>query len=234
MFLLLKEAIMSKFINFISEGINDVGIFKAIFMAGQPLSGKSYTISKISSGNIGTRIVNTDTWINRFDKEKAKYLTKSQLVLYLNSMLPLFIDSTSTNPSNIVKRKGLLNSIGYDTGMIFINADLETSIKRIEQRERKVPIEYIIKAHNNIEKLKPFYKNEFAFYIEIDNNDGELTNDVIIKSFKSVSKFFTLPLNNPIGIETIDKMLKNKWKYLNNGIHDIQYLNRLVDIWYNK
>ena len=47
------------YIELITEGINDKGIFKACFMGSNPAAGKSYTISKISSGLISPRIVNT-------------------------------------------------------------------------------------------------------------------------------------------------------------------------------
>jgi hypothetical protein len=40
--------------------VNDLGIFKACMMSGLSAGGKSYVISKISSGKIDPRIVNTD------------------------------------------------------------------------------------------------------------------------------------------------------------------------------
>jgi len=38
--------------DYITEGINDKGIFKACFMCGSAGSGKSYTLSKVKSGSI--------------------------------------------------------------------------------------------------------------------------------------------------------------------------------------
>jgi hypothetical protein len=49
-----------KFNQYLTEGINDKGIFKAIFMGGSSASGKSYVIKQISSGSISPRLVNTD------------------------------------------------------------------------------------------------------------------------------------------------------------------------------
>lgn len=227
-----------KFMEYIAESINDVGIFKAIFMAGQSLAGKSYVISKVSNGKIDPRIVNTDKMLEFLqtkgtpDLEKVKLLTKEQLVLYINSLLPLFIDSTSSNPNALIRRQGILSSLGYDTGMIFVNCSLETSIKRLELRARKVPPELIEEKYNEIEKLKPFYKTKFGFYEEIDNDEGELTDDVVKKAFKQVSSFFTEQLANPLGIKVVKKMKDNNWKYMFDGIHDKEYIEKLVSVWY--
>jgi len=57
-----------KFKDYIMEGINDKGIFKAIMMGGSSASGKSYVISQITSGQINPKIVNTDTWVEHYMK----------------------------------------------------------------------------------------------------------------------------------------------------------------------
>jgi hypothetical protein len=50
-----------QYIQELNESINDKGIFKAVFMSGSSASGKSYVISKITSGQIQPRMVNSDT-----------------------------------------------------------------------------------------------------------------------------------------------------------------------------
>ena len=45
----------------LNEGINDPGVFKAVFMAGGPGSGKSLAAKKIGFGTMGLRTVNSDT-----------------------------------------------------------------------------------------------------------------------------------------------------------------------------
>ena len=103
---------LSKYL--LTESINDKGIFKAIFMAGTPGAGKSYVINKINDGKIQPRIVNTDKLTEYFGKgenvnweiygEKIQNITKNQLAFYLNSLLPLWIDGTSSNPSALLRR----------------------------------------------------------------------------------------------------------------------------------
>ncbi|MHA2019602.1 MAG: zeta toxin family protein [Promethearchaeota archaeon] len=217
------------------ESINDKSILKAIFMTGHPGSGKSYVLKKIKSGQIEPRIVNIDKFVEKYGymKDHTKKLIKSQLTNYINSMLPLFIDGTSSSKSNILLRKGILESIGYETGMVFINCSLDTALKRAAKRKREVPEEYIIQAHENIQKMKPFFKSIFHnFFKEVDNDDGELNDKMIQKAYKKTTKFFTSSLKNPIGEDIIEEMKKNKWKYLLDGIYTKSELNKVVSNWY--
>ncbi len=235
------------FKSFVNESINDIGRLKAIFLVGFPGSGKSYTLSKIKSGNIEPRIINTDRVVEYFGKtknldlsvplekaliDKSKILTKEFLFQYLNGILPLVIDSTSSNSRNLLLRYGALESIGYDIGVVFINTDLEVALERIKQRERKVPEDFIRKTHDKISSMKDFYKSKFNFMIEVNNNEGELTDDVILQSFKKVTGFYTSPLKNPIGQDLIKKMEDKREKYLLPNIIKKDGLMKVVNLWY--
>ena len=64
---------MIKLIDLLNEGVNDPGIFKAVFLAGGPGSGKSYVASqlfgipeKINTSTHGLKLVNQDTELERF------------------------------------------------------------------------------------------------------------------------------------------------------------------------
>ena len=234
-----------RFKEYITESINDKGILKACFMTGFPASGKSYVISKIKSGSIGARIVNTDTFVEYFGKganvnweefgDKVKILAKKQLLLYLNSMLPLWIDGTSSNSKALFRRKGILESIGYDTGMVWVQAKLETILERNRNRKRVVDEEFIIDVYNKLEKYKQYYKTQFDPFLIIDNDDGAFTDDVVIKAFKKTNNFFNTPVKNFIGQDLIKEMKSNNQKYLFDTQHyDEQYLNKLIDSWYVK
>lgn len=227
----LKNAYM------LNEGINDKGIFKAIFMSGSPGSGKTYVLNKIRSGSIDAKIVNTDKFFEFFGnqpnfKDKSKYLNKKQLVLYLNSMLPLFIDGTSSDYPALIKRTGLIESIGYDTGMVFVKTNLETCLERNKKRHRQVPEDFLIRVYERVEGLKQHYKNKFKFFVEIENNVGELTDQVLKDAFKAVTGFYLESVRNPIGVINIQTMKDNGWKYLQDGLFSFKYLEKLVSVWY--
>ena len=51
---------MIKLIDLLNEGVRDPGIFKAIFLAGGPGSGKSYVAKKLGLKTLGLIVVNSD------------------------------------------------------------------------------------------------------------------------------------------------------------------------------
>ena len=234
----------------ITESIEDKGILKACWMSGSPGSGKDYVLNRIKSGQIEPRVVNTDKFTEFIAKklnidlkpdsnfwknygDKTKKLTKDQLSLYINSLLPLWIDGTSSNPSSAFRRVGILKSIGYDTAMVWINTDLEVAKERNKKREKMVPEDFLIKVHNQISKLKDYYRSEFNNFYEVNNNEGELNNDAILKAFRKVNNFFNSPVENPIGKELIKKMRKNGHKYLiDTDEYSMKVIKKYVSNWY--
>lgn len=228
-----------RLIQYLNEGISDKGIFKACFMAGHPGSGKTYSLSRIKSGAIEPRIINTDKIYEFLGTDaglidKTKILIKKQLILYINSMLPLAVDGTSSKPNAVLRRYGILESFGYDMAMVFINCSLATAINRVKQRDRQVPEKIIIRAHNDVMKMKAFYKGKFPKFIEINNDKGELDNELILKAFKQMTSFYTSPIANPVGVGYVRKMKAEGWKYLSPHLHDIKDITKSVSIWYKK
>ena len=55
---------VNRFIQHLSEGIYDPGIFKAFFLAGGPGSGKSFVTNSAFAGT-GLKVVNSDTTFER-------------------------------------------------------------------------------------------------------------------------------------------------------------------------
>ena len=235
-----------KFKKYIMEGIQDRGIFKACFMSGSSASGKSYVIKQISGGDISPKIVSTDTWTEyymKFDPEyswkeygiKEKHLTKTQLSNYINSLLPLWIDGTSANSSAVLRRKGILQSMGYDVAMIFINTPVKTAIKRNKSRGRVVDQKFLEMSYKESQKLKNYYSGEFKNFTEILNGDGELNDKVILSAYKKMNKFFTSPIKNPIGKDLKKKMLADGDKYLvDTDNYDKAYIDKLLSSWYRR
>jgi predicted ABC-type ATPase len=209
-------------------------------MAGGQCSGKSSVLTKITSGQISPRIVNVDKFVelfvgtsgqNIYDTplyDKAKLLTKEQLFNYTNGLLPLIIDGTGADLGDVIKRKDILESIGYDTGMVMVSISKETALRRLAVRNaqggRQVAIESFHKRHDAIERIKPQYRSMFDFYIDINNDDGMLTDDVVMKAFKQSLRFFTSPISNSIGSTIYQKMRSQGYKYLVPEIFSEQQL----------
>lgn len=237
---------------FLNEGIEDKGILKAVFLAGTPGAGKSYTLKKITDGTIHPRVVNTDRFFEYYGKkvgvkldtdenadalwksfeDKIYLLNKTTLINYINSLLPLIIDGTSVNPTNLLLRVGILESLGYDTTMVYIETDLETALRRNSERPRKVPEDFITKSYQVIKRSEEFYKNKFQKFFKIDNNDGAMTDETITQAYRKANSFFHGKVSNPVGQDIVEKLRKEKEKYMCPLIISKEELVHKLDAWY--
>lgn len=122
------------------EGVNDPHIFKAIFMGGSPGAGKS-TVAKMLFSHTGLKQVNVDKFFElhqklgkEIDYKKFHRLATSQRDNYLIGRLGLLIDGTARRIDRLMQVSDTLKSLGYDVGMVFVNTDLRTALKRAEVR----------------------------------------------------------------------------------------------------
>lgn len=234
----------------LTESINDKAIFKAVFVAGYPGSGKTTMIRKVHDGSLPVMSVNSDIWTEyylKFDRTAwsdigslVKRHSLSNVYFHLNSLLPLYVDSTGTNPNLFKQRVKILNEMGYDTKMFMLDIDLKESkrraIKRYIEGGRKVSMEYIDQAYEQINKDKAMYKKYVPNFKTIKAN--EISDKMINKLSNEVFSFFSAPVKNPTGKKIIDFMKKNGYKYYNdipedaikeNGWYD---LNKSTLDWY--
>lgn len=238
----------------ILESIHDSGKFKAVFLGGMPGSGKSTITQKIKGGNFPVKEVNTDRGYEFILKknniqsndadamwnlfgERAKTITKEMLFHYINGMFPLFVDGTSSSASSLMKRTGIIESIGYDAIMVWVDVSLETAIERVANREktlaRKVPEEFIRQVYSSSTANKEMYQRRFGSDFYIINNDGSNFNAVEGKMYNAIQGFLNSQINNPIGRKHIQKLEEQDESYLVPLVYDREYIERLVSIWYN-
>ena len=190
----------------IQEGVYDPNIFNAIFLAGGPGSGKSYVVRK-TTGGLGMKIVNSDE-IYEKDLEKAgldignpddifsdggqeirlrsKAKTKARQGLWVDGRLGVIIDGTGKDVAKISRQKALLDQLGYETMMIFVNTSLETAQIRNKERKRTLPEKSVEQMWNNVQKNIGSFQSLFGsrnFIIVDNNNAGE---DIFNKVFKRI------------------------------------------------
>lgn len=218
----------------IEEGVHDPSIFKAIFLAGGPGSGKSFVASKTTLGH-GLKLVNSDTVFEKLMKDagkdlsmvgltrkdvkekdkiraKAKSLSKKQMASYVDGRLGLVIDGTGKDFHKIAFQKEQLNEIGYDTYIVFVNTSLETALERNQMRARKVDEKLVEKfwkeVQQNMGKFQALFTD--SNFIIIDNNKNESEKQIWDMAWKKLSKFTDKPIRNPIAKEWINQEMKKK------------------------
>ena len=220
---------MKQFKSIIQEGIYDPGIFKAFFLAGGPGSGKTY-VTNMSTAGMGLKLVNSDTRFERYltkaglslkmpDKEaakrdplraQAKKVTGDQMDIYISGRLGLVIDATGRDYSIISRQKSLLQMLGYDCYMIFVNTSLEVSLERNRTRTRRVPEDITRKSwqavQNNIGKFQTTFGR--GNFIVVDNNNA--SENILTKLWTRVRGLVRTPVRNILAKRWMQQQLADK------------------------
>ena len=210
---------VNSFIQHLSEGLYDPGIFKAFFLAGGPGSGKTFVTSSAFAGS-GLKLVNSDiaferglkkanlslsmpdeeTYFRNIIRNRAKAITITQLDKYVDGRLGLVIDSTGRDYDMIARHHNMLQQMGYDCYMVFVNTSLEVALARNARRERTIPEYITTSSWNGVQSNMGKFQRLFGMsnFIVVDNNksDLELTTLTMNRVSKVVRKFITTPVSN--------------------------------------
>ena len=211
------------------EGVYDPNIFKAIFMAGGPGSGKSYVASR-TTGGLGMKMVNSDDIYEKMLKDagmdttpediysdkgqeirgKAKAVTKRMQGNFLDGRLGLIIDGTGKDFSKISRQVAGLKQLGYECSMIFVNTSLDTALEQNRKRKRTLPDAEVTtmwkEVQNNIGAFQRLFGN--SNFIVVDNNmAGE---DVFAKVWKRVAMLIRKKVKNPTADRWISQELSKR------------------------
>ncbi len=198
----------------LQEGLYDPNIFKAFFLAGGPGSGKSYVASK-ATGGTGLKVVNSDPAFEHLLKKaglslkmppeeferkemvrgKAKKITSKMRDNYLEGRLGLIIDGTGKDADKILYQKNMLDGLGYDTYMIYVNTSVDVALQRNAERPRSLPEDDVVKmwkaVQNNIGQFSNMFRGNL---IIVDNNDaGE---DILTGIYKRVKGLLRKKVQN--------------------------------------
>jgi len=212
-----QEEILEE-VELLDEGVNDPAIFKAVFLAGGPGSGKSFIVGKTGLVNIGMKLVNSDDEFERrlknagLDKSnpddiyspkgqalrgKAKKTTKNKQDMYIKGRLGLVIDGTGKDADKMIRQRKQLEDLGYDTAMIFVDTDLETSMLRNKKRARKLPDAEVKTMWKEVQSNKKRFKSLFGKNFSIVDNTDQGSKEANLKladretlvAYKKMTKF---------------------------------------------
>jgi len=225
----MKENLIDVMQGLLDEGIYDPSIFKAIFLAGGPGSGKSY-VTRRTTGGLGMKTINPDIAFEKIlrdagesldmrtmDPEKrdrlrlrAKDLTNAQMKLYVDGRLGLILDGTGKDYDKIKRLKGQLDTIGYDSYMIFVNTSLEVALNRNEKRDRKLPEDLVKTSWEDVQRNLGKYQGLFGAgnFIVVDNNSPN--EDLMSMAVKQVRRLIKSPIRNTRAKRWISKELEKR------------------------
>lgn len=190
------------------EGVHDAGLFKAVFLAGGPGSGKDYILKHTLDGH-GLVEINSDIALEfLMDKAgldqkmpeseqaarhpvraRAKSITELRQRLALQGRNGLIINGTGDDPKKIQTIKELLSDKGYESSMIFVHASNEVSkqrnIDRGKHGRREVPETIRQEKWNAAQAAQPAYETLFgATYHRVNNDlDTKAGNPELVKQF---------------------------------------------------
>ena len=199
---------MKKLNQILREGVYDPGIFKAFFLAGGPGSGKTF-VTRAAFGGTGLKVVNSDASFERAMKKaglslkmpdaeeyfrnivraKAKMSTATQLDTYMQGRLGLVIDATGRDLNVINSQKRMLDQIGYDSYMIFVNTSLDVALERNKNRPRSIPEYIVTNSWNGVQRNIGQFQRIFSpnRMLIVDNNRSE--KELVTQTLNTAAKF---------------------------------------------
>ena len=188
----------------IKEGVDDPIIFKAVFMAGGPGSGKSYIVRQIGFEGMGFKILNSDIVYETLMRKsgmpltpdsiyspkgqqirgRAKELTDMREEDWLDGRLGIVIDGTGKDYQKIATSVRKLKELGYDTMMVMVNTDLETAQSRNAKRVRTLPPTQVEKMWQAVQSNMGHFQGLFGGQnmIIVDNSESRAANAGAIAS----------------------------------------------------
>jgi len=206
------------------EGVNDPSIFKAVFLAGGPGSGKSFVVGKTALQALGFRLINSDDAFEKGLKRaglttdaddiasaqgqavraKAKALTGKIMTRALEGRMGIVIDGTGKDYAKIKKQVDMLRTLGYAVHMLFVNTDLDTALERNRMRPRSLADDLVTKmwkdVQKNIGKFQGLFRNRM---IVIDNSKGSDIEASTLEAYKDIKTWAAKAPENAIAVKWI-------------------------------
>ena len=192
---LFVESVDDSFNELLNEGVHDASIFKAVFLAGGPGSGKDYVLDNTLSGH-GLTEINSDKALEfMMDKEgldkkmpkseeekrnfvrgRAKTITDLRQRLALLGRNGLIINGTGDDIEKTKKIKAKLEELGYDTKMLLVNTrddiSAQRNLERGQRGGRAVPETIRKEKWDSVQNSRTEYAKLFGTnYIEFDNSE---------------------------------------------------------------
>jgi adenylate kinase family enzyme len=183
---------------------------KVVITAGSPGAGKS-TVSKLILGGLGFSDRDVDDMLKSLlkrekmgldmskyssEEEKKKDDLRNKTFSWIEKSQEqdvkqgkgIIVNTTGANYDFTISLKKKFEDAGYSVKMLFVDASLETSLKRNSERERSLNPQMLKQKHkeveNNIEKFKKAFGGDFHYYLNDEGKEASLRNKEIVKISK--------------------------------------------------
>lgn len=169
---------INEIFNRLHEGPYDPNIFKAIFTAGGPGSGKT-TVTNSLLEHTGMKSVDIDKFVEMALKKNTAqaisdelynkaYAHKQSLATgYLNGRLGLIWAVTGRKAVEVIERAEQFKLLGYDVAMLYVYTSEAVAQQRNQERSRRLDPETVTQFHKQVNANVPIFR---AYFGTIEDN----------------------------------------------------------------
>lgn len=199
--------------------------FKALFLVGGPGSGKDFIVNSLL---IPGKLIELP-----LDKLTKAIAEQSNLIEFENNP-SLIVNGTAENIDKIIISKHVLESMGYDTAMVFVYTSDEESKLRNDERIMKgvktfseeVRFEKYETSITNMHEFSSMFKKFLLFdnsndFLNVTESKKEELNGWLIELGEKVSKFFSFPHTNESAKIWIMENMKKMKDFANKQTHQV-------------
>lgn len=146
------------------------------------------------------------------DPKSVRSVAKRKLAdlrdLYEGGRLGLLIDGTGKNYYKVARDKSALESLGYDTHLLYVDTSLDVAIARDSKRGRSLGHRKVTEIWQQVQDNKQTLSELFGDQFSLVQNDiyGPPPEEVA----KKIVSFVASPVKNPIGQQWMEKELQRK------------------------
>jgi hypothetical protein len=146
------------------------------------------------------------------DPESIRSVAKRKLSkirgFYETGRLGMLIDGTGKNYYKVARDKAALESLGYDTHLLYVDTSLEVAIARDAKRGRSLGDRKVSEIWQQVKGNKETLSELFGDQFSVVQNDiyGPPPKEII----KTLNMFVSSPVENLIGQAWIDQELRRK------------------------
>ena len=128
----------------------------------------------------------------------------------MQGRLGLVIDATGRDINTINNQKSMLDLVGYDSYMIFVNTSLEVALERNIHRPRSIPEYIVTNSWNGVQANIGKFQRIFSpnRFLVVDNNRSE--KELVTQTLNTAAKFIRSQLRSKPNNLTAKQWIANE------------------------